>query len=107
MSYTDMHFCSGMLFVKEATMQKEVSTVTTKGQLVQRHGHTTSSPVIAQRLVSIFAAYLAMLKADINQANNFRNEYKQMLSVRSRIDAASGSNAGYSDAARIRRIWKF
>lgn len=40
---------------------------------------TTSLPLIAQRMVSIFAAYLAMLKSDMDKANNFRSEYKQRL----------------------------
>src|SRR6266852_6400696 len=40
---------------------------------------TTSLPLIAQRLVSIFASYLAMLKSDMDKANNFRSEYKQRL----------------------------
>lgn len=40
---------------------------------------TTAIPLIAQRLVSIFAAYLAMLKLDMQKAQNFRNEYKQRL----------------------------
>jgi|SRR5579864_4368622 len=40
---------------------------------------TTQLPLIAQRLVSIFAAYLAMLKSDMMKAQNFRGEYKQRL----------------------------
>lgn len=40
---------------------------------------TTSLPLIAQRMVSIFASYLAMLKSDMDKANNFRSEYKQRL----------------------------
>jgi len=40
---------------------------------------TTTLPLIAQRLVSIFTAYLAMLKSDMAKAQNFRNEYKQRL----------------------------
>ena len=40
---------------------------------------TTSLPLVAQRLVSIYAAYLAMLKSDMQKATNFRNEYKQRL----------------------------
>lgn len=40
---------------------------------------TTALPLIAQRLVSIFAAYLAMLKSDMKKAQNFRGEYKQRL----------------------------
>lgn len=40
---------------------------------------TTSLPLIAQRLISIFASYLAMLKSDMSKAQNFRNEYKQRL----------------------------
>ena len=40
---------------------------------------TTSLPLLAQRAVSIFAAYLAMLKSDMQKAMNFRSEYKQRL----------------------------
>ena len=40
---------------------------------------TTVLPLIAQRLVSIFASYLCMLKSDMSKAQNFRNEYKQRL----------------------------
>lgn len=40
---------------------------------------TTVLPLVAQRLVSIFSAYLAMLKSDMAKAQNFRNEYKQRL----------------------------
>lgn len=40
---------------------------------------TTALPLIAQRLVSIFAAYLAMMKSDMQKASNFKGEYKQRL----------------------------
>lgn len=40
---------------------------------------TTSLPLVAQRIVSIFAAYMAMLKSDMQKAANFRGEYKQRL----------------------------
>ncbi len=40
---------------------------------------TTALPLIAQRLVSIFASYLAMLKLDMEKAAAFRGEYKQRL----------------------------
>jgi hypothetical protein len=40
---------------------------------------TTSLPLVAQRLVSIFASYLAMLKSDKQKAKNFKAEYKQRL----------------------------
>jgi hypothetical protein len=39
----------------------------------------TALPLIAQRLISIQASYLAMLKSDMQKANNFKNEYKQRL----------------------------
>lgn len=41
----------------------------------------TSLPLIAQRLVSIFASYLAMLKSDMEKAANFLGEYKQRLTA--------------------------
>lgn len=40
---------------------------------------TTSLPLVAQKMISIFAAYLAMLKSDMQKAANFRGEYKQRL----------------------------
>ena len=40
---------------------------------------TTLLPLVAQRAISIFAAYLAMLKNDMNKAMNFKNEYKQRI----------------------------
>lgn len=40
---------------------------------------TTQLPLVAQRCISIFAAYLAMLKSDMQKANNFKNEYKQRI----------------------------
>lgn len=39
----------------------------------------TALPLIAQRLVSIFASHLAMLKLDMQKAAAFRGEYKQRL----------------------------
>src|SRR5882762_670692 len=40
---------------------------------------TTSLPLVAQKLVPIFTAYLAMLKSDMQKAMNFKGEYKQRL----------------------------
>ncbi len=40
---------------------------------------TTQLPLVAQRCISIFASYLAMLKSDMQKANNFKNEYKQRI----------------------------
>lgn len=40
---------------------------------------TTSLPLVAQRTISIFAAYLAMLKSDLSKAKNFLQEYKQRV----------------------------
>lgn len=40
---------------------------------------TTLLPLVAQRCISIFAAYLAMLKSDKQKAKNFKNEYKQRM----------------------------
>lgn len=40
---------------------------------------TTLLPLVAQRTVSIFAAYLAMLKSDKQKAKSFRDEYKQRI----------------------------
>lgn len=40
---------------------------------------TTSLPLVAQRCISIFASYLAMLKSDMKKASNFKKEYKQRM----------------------------
>jgi len=40
---------------------------------------TTSLPLIAQRCISIFASYLAMLKQDKQKAKNFLGEYRQRI----------------------------
>lgn len=40
---------------------------------------TTALPLVAQRCISIFAAYLAMLKSDMQKAMNFKGEYKQRI----------------------------
>ena len=38
---------------------------------------TTQLPLVAQKCISIFAAYLAMMKNDMAKAANFKAEYKQ------------------------------
>jgi hypothetical protein len=39
----------------------------------------TLLPLVAQKLVPIFAAYLAMMKSDMQKAAGFKGEYKQRL----------------------------
>lgn len=38
---------------------------------------TTGLPLVAQKLIVIFAAYLAMLKSDMQKAMNFLSEYRE------------------------------
>jgi hypothetical protein len=40
---------------------------------------TTALPLVAQRCISVFASYLAMLKSDMQKAMNFKGEYKQRI----------------------------
>lgn len=40
---------------------------------------STSLPLVAQKCISIFAAYLAMMKSDMAKAMNFKSEYKQRM----------------------------
>lgn len=42
-------------------------------------GDTTTFPLVAQKLVPIFASYLAQLKNDMDKAQLFLKEYKQRL----------------------------
>lgn len=42
---------------------------------------TTLLPLVAQKCVPIFAAYLAMLKNDMQKAMQFKGEYKQRLTA--------------------------
>lgn len=40
---------------------------------------TTELPLVAQKCIAIFAAYLAMMKSDMAKAMNFNSEYKQRM----------------------------